>query len=166
MTKDHFIFTTIGALFVPVFEFMYGVGEAVYTAMIALLFFIVMDWISGTMAAMKDKSYGSSYGIDGVARTLFMLLLPAGGHLLDLVFKLPGILFGALTAGLLYHVIQSMVANSVRAGWGNWLPLNVLEALLKWVGSELDKKVQRATQRGGVTPELTVAPADEVTKDE
>ncbi|WP_138751845.1 phage holin family protein [Paenibacillus sinopodophylli] len=160
MSKVQTIWTAAGAIVVPAFEFLYGAGEAVYTSMIALLFFILMDWISGTRAAKKDMSYGSSYGIDGVARTLFMLLLPAGGHLLDLVFKLPGILFGALTAGLLYHVIQSMVANSIRAGWGEWLPLNVLEALLKWVGSELDKKVQRATQRGGVTPVT-----DEVTKD-
>ena len=80
-----------------------------------------------------------------------MLALPAGGHFLDQVFSLPGILFGALTAGLLYHVIQSMVANAIRAGWGVWLPLSVLEALLNWVGSELEKKIQRASDRGGVS---------------
>ncbi|WP_036718242.1 phage holin family protein [Paenibacillus harenae] len=151
MNKEHIIWTTLGAIFVPAFEFLYGVGEAVFTSMVALTFFILMDWISGTRAAKKDNSYASKYGIDGVSRTLFMLLLPAGGHLLDQVFSLPGILFGALTAGLLYHIIQSMVANSIRAGWGEWLPLSVFEALLKWVGSELEKKVQRATQRGGVT---------------
>lgn len=164
MNKGQTIITTVGAIIVPVFEFAYGAGEAVFTSMITLAFFILMDWISGIRAAMKDKSYGSSYGIDGIFRTFFMLALPAGGHFLDLVFNLPGILFGALTAGLLYHVIQSMVANAIRAGWGEWIPLNVLEVLLNWVGSELNKKLQRATQRGAVTPELTVVP-EEVNRD-
>lgn len=149
MTKGQGIWTIIGATVLPVFEFMYGAGEAVLTSMIGLIFFIIMDWISGSTAAKKDNSYGSSYGIEGIKRTFFMLLLPAGGHLLDQLFNLPGILFGAIVAGLLYHVINSMTANAIRAGWGNWLPLTVLEALLKWVGSELDKKVKRAAERGG-----------------
>lgn len=151
MDKGHTVCIAIEYIFLPAFEFIYGAGEAVITSMIALTFFIIMDWISGTRASKKDNSYASQYGIDGVARTLFMLLLPAGGHLLDQLFSLPGILFGALTAGLLYHVINSMTANAIRAGWGNWLPITILEALLKWVGSELDKKVHRAAQRGGDT---------------
>jgi phage-related holin len=138
MSKEHVIWTTAGTVILPVFEFFYGTGEAVLTSMIALLFFIILDWISGISAAQKDNSYGSSYGINGLGRTLFMLLLPAGGHLLDMVFKLPGLIFGALTAGLLYHVIQSMLANSIRAGWATWLPIAVIETLVKWVGSELE----------------------------
>lgn len=164
MTKGQGIWTALGAIFVPVFEFLYGAGEAVVTSMIALTFFVVLDWLSGSRASKKDNSYASRYGIDGIFRTFFMLLLPAGGNFLDDLFSLPGILFGALTAGLLYHVINSMIANAIRAGWGDWLPLNVLEALLKWVGSELDKKVQRAVQRGGVTPDLTIVPNEEVNK--
>lgn len=87
--------------------------------MAALMFFIAMDWISGVRAAKKDNIYGSKYGIDGVFRTFFMLLLPAGGHLLDAVLSSPGVVFGMLVAGLLYHVLQSMTANAVRAGWAD-----------------------------------------------
>lgn len=149
MNKGQAIWGGIGAVMLPVIEFLYGAGDAVVTAMIALLFFVGMDWISGSRASKKDNSYASKYGIDGIFRTFFMLLLPAGGHFLDLVFNLPGIIFGALVAGLLYHVINSMTANAIRAGWGEWLPLTVMEALLKWVGSELDKKIKRAADRGG-----------------
>jgi len=149
MNKETAFWGAVGAIAIPVFEFMYGAGEAVMIAVIALAFFIGMDWITGSRAAKKDNSYLSKYGIDGVFRTFFMLLLPAGGHLLDILFNLPGILFGVLVAGLLYHVINSMVANAIRAGWGDWLPLAALETLLKWVGSEMDKKIQRATDRGG-----------------
>ncbi|ANY66262.1 holin [Paenibacillus sp. BIHB 4019] len=150
MNKGQALITTAGAFVVPIFEYLYGAGDAVLTAMMALLFFVAMDWISGIRAAKKDFSYASKYGIDGVFRTFFMLALPAGGHLLDLLFNLPGLFFGALTAGLLYHVIQSMVANALRAGWGAWLPLNVFESLLSWVSSELDKKINRAAERGAI----------------
>lgn len=81
-----------------------------------------------------------------------MLLLPAGGHLLDMAVKLPGPFFGALTIGLLYHIIQSMTSNAIRAGWGDWLPLGMLDAISKWVKSELDKKIQRAAARKGDVP--------------
>lgn len=150
MNKGQAIWGSVGAAALPVFEFLYGSGKPVTGAVIALAFFILLDWISGSEAARKDNSYGSKYGIRGIARTLFIMLLPAGGHLLDDVFNLPGVLFGLLIAGLLYHVIQSMTANAVRAGWGDWIPVNILNAIIKWVGSELDKKVQRAVERGGL----------------
>jgi len=149
MNKEQAIWGTIGAIVVPVFEFMYGAGEAVAKAMIVLAFFIAMDWISGSSAAKKDKSYASKYGIDGIKRTFFMILLPAGGHGIDMIFGLPGILFGMFVAGLLYHTLKSMLANCIRAGWGDWLPINILELAINWVGSELDNKIKRAADRGG-----------------
>jgi phage-related holin len=149
LTKTQFAASGLGAIIVPVFDFFYGEADAVVTIMVALLFFIVMDWLSGIRAAKKDNTYASKYGLDGIFRTFFMLLLPAGGHLLDMVFGLPGVIFGALAVGTLYHVLQSMTANSIRAGWGDWLPISVLEVVLKWVGSELDKKIKRAAERAG-----------------
>lgn len=148
MNKEQTIWTGVGAAVVPVFEYLYGAGEAVTTAMAALLFFIIMDWISGTRAANKDNSYASRYGIDGLIRSFFMLLLPAGGTFLDKMFNFPGIVFGALAGGLLYHTIKSMVANSIRAGWGDYLPLWVFDKLLAWVKSEIDSKVKRSLERG------------------
>jgi len=143
------IFVSAGAIVVPAFEFMYGQGEAVVGIMTALLFFILMDWLSGIRAAKLDNTYGSRYGLDGVARTFFILLLPCGGHLLDVIFGLPGLIFGAISLGTLYHVLQSMIANSIRAGWGDWLPLPVLNWVIERVKSELDQKIQRSESRKG-----------------
>ncbi|MFC9540800.1 phage holin family protein [Lysinibacillus sp. NPDC056959] len=137
----------VGAIFVPVFEFLYGEGEVVMYTMTALFFFLVMDWISGVRASKKDKSYGSSYGIDGLFRSFFLLLLPAGGHLLDMIFGTPGVVFGLLAAGLLYHIIQSMTANAIRAGWGQWFPDWILTKLTEWVRSEIEAKFARAEER-------------------
>lgn len=131
----------------PVFEFLYGEGTAVVSIMGALAFFILLDWISGSRAARKDDTYSSKYGIDGVFRTFFMALLPAGGHLLDKAVGLPGILFGIFALGLIYHTLRSMTANAIRAGWAEWLPISILEKVIDWVGSEMEAKVNRALQR-------------------
>lgn len=153
MDKVKSFIIAAGAALVPAFDYLYGEGEAVAAIMATLLFFVIMDWISGVRAAKKDFTYASRYGLDGVIRTFFILLLPAGGHLLDVVLSLPGVIFGALAFGTLYHVVQSMTANSIRAGWGDWLPLPVLNTIIEWVKSELDKKIQRAESRKGGSAE-------------
>ncbi|WP_058301687.1 phage holin family protein [Gorillibacterium timonense] len=145
--KAQLISSSVGAVVLPVLTYFYGSGDAVVASMVALLFFICMDWLSGIRAAKKDNTYASKYGIDGVFRTFFLLLLPAGGHLLDAVMRSPGVIYGMMVAGLLYHIIQSMTANAVRAGWADWMPVAVLDWILKWVGSELEKKMQRAESR-------------------
>lgn len=136
-----------GAMLIPVFEFLYGEGEVVLSLMAALVFFIVMDWISGVRASKKDHSYRSKYGIDGVFRSFFILLLPAGGHLLDKIIGSPGLIFGILGAGIIYHVIQSMTANAIRAGWGEWVPEWILTRLTEWVKDELESKLARSEKR-------------------
>lgn len=144
---DRLIAAFIGGFVVPTFEFLYGEGDVVRYVMTALLFFVVMDWISGIRAAKKDNTYASKYGIDGVFRTFFILLLPAGGHLLDMALGLPGIIFGLLSFGVLYHVIQSMTANAIRAGWGEWVPDWLLNKLTDWVKNEIESKLARSEQR-------------------
>ncbi|GIN86984.1 hypothetical protein J6TS2_33700 [Heyndrickxia sporothermodurans] len=142
-----FIAALFGAILAPVFKFFYGDTEMVFYIVMALFFFIGLDWITGTRASKKDNSYASKYGLDGVFRTFFILLLPAGGHLLDKVFGSPDIIFGLLSFGVLYHVIQSMTANAIRAGWGNWFPDWILSKITDWVKSELESKLARSEQR-------------------
>lgn len=147
MVKEQTIAGAVGAVLLPVFEFFYGEGTAVMGAVITVAFFIGMDWLSGSAASRKDNTYASHYGIDGVFRTFFMLLLPAGGHLLDNVLSSPGIVFGIFVAGLLYHTTKSMTANAVRAGWANWLPISMIDKVADWVQSEIESKIDRANKR-------------------
>src|SRR5690625_2990109 len=141
------IAATFGAFLVPAFEYLYGEGEVVLALMAALVFFIAMDWITGIRASKKEQSYGTKYGIDGVFRSFFILLLPAGGHLLDKIIGSPGLIFGILGAGIIYHVIQSMTANAIRAGWGEWVPDWILTRLTEWVKQEIESKLARSKQR-------------------
>ncbi|WP_313894297.1 phage holin family protein [Psychrobacillus sp.] len=144
---DKIIPLLFGAVFIPLFEFFYGKGEVVIYTMTALAFFNVMDWISGTRSAKKDKTYASKYGIDGVFRSFFILMLPAGGHLMDMISGVHGVFFGILSFGVLYHLIQSMTANSIRAGWGKWVPEWLLVKLTDWVKEEIETKIARSSKR-------------------
>ncbi|WP_246234966.1 phage holin family protein [Bacillus aquiflavi] len=147
MSVEKTIASITGALLIPIFEFLYGEGDVVIYTMAALLFFVVMDWISGTRASKKDDTYLSKYGIDGIFRTFFILLLPAGGHLLDMIVGSPGVMFGLLSFGIIYHLIQSMTANAIRAGWGQWVPDWLLTKLTEWVKAEIENKMRRAEKR-------------------
>lgn len=147
MSIENLIPALVGGVLLPVFEFLYGEGMQVLYTVLALVFFIMLDWVAGIRAAKKDATYSSKYGIDGVFRTFFMICLPAGGHFLDMIFGLPSVFFGVLAAGLLYHTIKSATANAIRAGWGQWIPENVLNLLTDWVRSEIESKSSWARRR-------------------
>jgi hypothetical protein len=147
-SSQKFASSVIGGFLTSAFAFFYGSGVVVIYGMLALVFFIGLDWIAGIRASEKDDTYASKYGRDAVFRTFFMILLPAGGHILDVWFQLPvPAIFGLLVGGLLLHTIKSMTANVVRAGWGEWVPAWMLERLVSWVQSEIESKTQRALQR-------------------
>ncbi|WP_245796532.1 hypothetical protein [Domibacillus antri] len=59
----------------------------------------------------------------------------------------PGIVFGLLSFGTLYHIIQSMTANALRAGWGEWFPDWILNRLTEWAKEEIESKLARTEQR-------------------
>ncbi|WP_240764762.1 phage holin family protein [Paenibacillus dendritiformis] len=140
-------FSGVGAAIVPGLQFLYGTSQIVVSVMAAILFFILMDWLSGISAAKQDGTYASTYGLGGLRRTLFILLFPAGGHLLDAALGLPDVVFGLFAFGILYHTIQSMTANAIRAGWGGFFPEWLVTKLMEWVKSELENKLARATSR-------------------
>lgn len=144
-TLEYGVPAAAGAFLVPTFEFLYGSGEVRFLVMVLLALLIFMDWLSGIRAAKIDNSYSSEYGLAGIWRTAFILFLPAIGHLLDRILNLQGVIFGLFAFGIIYHVLNSMTANSVRAGWGKWIPNQVIE----WVSSEIQKKIQRSNERKG-----------------
>lgn len=137
----------VGAVIMPVFEFFFGGGLVVFYVMIALLWFIGLDWVAGYRASKKDNSYASEYGIDGAFRTGFMLMLPAGGHFIDMAFGLPSLAFGFLAGMLLWHTLHSVAANAIRAGWGRWVPEAALKKIAEWVKPEIDSKENRSAMR-------------------
>ena len=150
MKTETTVWGVLGGILIPIFEYFYGPDPTAITMMAALTFFLVLDWITGVRAAVKDKSYSSKYGIDGMFRSFFILLLPAGAHMIGKIYDFPNIVMGIFIGFLLLHISKSMVANAIRCGWGEWIPLKLLDVLMKWAESELDKKFERSISRGGI----------------
>lgn len=139
-TQANAIAAATGAMVGPVFHYFYGTGRT--DILVALLFCIALDWITGIQAAKKkDKTYSSEYGLSRIPRTLFLLSLPALGNLLDRVMGTPGFLFYGVTFGLIYHTWNSLTANATRAGWP------VPKAVAKLVESEIRAKTDRAMRQ-------------------
>lgn len=108
-----------------------------------LMMVVGLDWITGSKASKLDGTYSSQYGIEGIARTVVLFLLPCLAHMFDIAFKLPDFFFFMVTGGLIYHIFNSFTANCVRVGWDKWIPTWLLES----VASEIQAKIQRSDAR-------------------
>ncbi|EOP94118.1 toxin secretion/phage lysis holin [Bacillus cereus HuB4-4] len=120
-----------------------------------LMMVVGLDWITGSKASKLDGTYSSQYGIEGIARTVVLFLLPCLAHMFDIAFKLPDFFFFMVTGGLIYHIFNSFTANCVRVGWDKWIPTWLLES----VASEIQAKIQRSDARkdkGGDTNETEI----------
>lgn len=136
-----------GGFLLPAFTFLYGEGRTVVISMILLAILVGFDWLSGWSASRRDGTYSSQYGIEGVARTAIVLMLPAVGNLADQVVGTPSVIYGLILLGLIYHTLKSFVANSIRAGWSDHLPLWIIERLIEFAWQEIEAKIGRATKR-------------------
>jgi phage-related holin len=122
---------------------LYGGTEYNLLCMAALFLAISFDWIGGTVASKKDGSYASAYGIQGLVRTVVMLLLPVFGVLIDNIFQTPNVAFFMFWGGLMYHTLNSMTANFTRAGWDKLIPNWAID----YVSSEIESKINRSNSR-------------------
>ncbi|HHK5547701.1 phage holin family protein [Bacillus sp. FSL K6-0273] len=124
-----------------IFNFLYGKSNLIW--IIILVWVVVLDWITGSKASKLDGTYSSQYGIEGIARTVVLFLLPSLAHLFDIAFKLPEFFYFMVTGGLIYHIFNSFTANCVRIGWDKWIPTWLLES----VSSEIEAKIRRSNSR-------------------
>lgn len=62
------------------FGFLFGTANGLFYALIA---FIVLDYISGVMAAWVKKELSSEIGAKGIVKKVFILVIVAVGNLLD-----------------------------------------------------------------------------------
>lgn len=111
--------------------------------MIALLTFMVLDYISGVFVAIKRKKVSSAVGYKGILKKCGILLGVAVGHILDAyVIKSGAGLMAACQAFFLANEGISILENLGRLGVKYPAKLkNVLEALKSESDKEKDKNV-------------------------
>lgn len=74
------IFKNILAWICTIISFLFGDMEGMLIALIAL---IILDYISGVIAAAVEKRLSSEVGAKGIAKKIFMLLIVALANIVD-----------------------------------------------------------------------------------
>lgn len=109
-------------------DFIKGIMAAVCTAlgfvfgdmdglMIALIALIVLDYISGVVAAIAEKRLSSAVGAKGIAKKVFMLLIVAVANIVDINVIGEGHVLKSVTS--VFYVANeciSLIENAGRLG--------------------------------------------------
>ena len=118
------LFSAIGAAF----SFLVGGVDKLITA---LLIFVVLDYLTGLIAAWKTATLDSKKGFDGIKRKVVMLLVVIMAHWIDVS------IFGISTCrsmmifAYLGNEGLSIVENLDRMGYGEYIPAFIREKLVQ-----------------------------------
>ena len=138
-------FTTTGA---ALGYYLGGLDGLIY----ALIGFVVVDYITGVLAAITERRVSSAIGFRGISRKVVIFTLIGLAHLLDVhVIGTPGVL---RTATILFYLSNegiSLVENATRLG----LPIPAQ------MRGALDAIANRDDQRPSLTTMPTTDPVKE-----
>ena len=83
----------------------------------ALIAFVVIDYITGVMCAIADKSLSSEVGFKGICRKVLIFLLVVIGNIIDVqVLGAPGVLRTAVIFFYLSNEGVSLLENAAHLG--------------------------------------------------
>ena len=118
------LFSAIGAAF----SFLVGGVDKLITA---LLIFVVLDYLTGLIAAWLSVILDSKKGFDGIKRKFIMLIIVIMAHWIDVS------IFGISTCrsmvifAYLGNEGLSIVENLDRMGYGEYIPAFIREKLVQ-----------------------------------
>ena len=85
--------------------------------MIALVVFVILDYVTGIMCAINDKKLSSAVGFRGICRKVLIFLLVGVAHIVDLhVVGSCSALRGAVVCFYLSNEGVSMLENAAHLG--------------------------------------------------
>ena len=108
------IFKNILAGVCTVLSFLFGDIEGLMVALIAL---IILDYISGVIAAAVEKRLSSEVGAKGIAKKIFMLLIVALANIVDINVIGDGHVLKTVT--VVFYICNeciSLIENAGRIG--------------------------------------------------
>ena len=83
----------------------------------ALIAFVVIDYITGVMCAISDKTLSSEVGFKGICRKVLIFLLVGIGNIIDVqVLGSPGVLRTAVIFFYLSNEGVSLLENAAHLG--------------------------------------------------
>ena len=108
------IFKNILAGICTVLSFLFGDMEGLMVALVAL---IILDYISGVIAAAVEKRLSSEVGAKGIAKKIFMLLIVALANIVDINVIGDGHVLKTVT--VVFYICNeciSLIENAGRIG--------------------------------------------------
>ena len=108
------IFKNIMAGICTILSFLFGDMEGLMVALIAL---IILDYISGVIAAAVEKRLSSEVGAKGIAKKIFMLLIVALANIVDINVIGEGHVLKTVT--VVFYICNeciSLIENAGRIG--------------------------------------------------
>ena len=129
------IFKNIMAGICTVLSFLFGDMEGLMVALIAL---IILDYISGVIAAAVEKRLSSEVGAKGIAKKIFMLLIVALANIVDINVIGDGHVLKTVT--VVFYICNeciSLIENAGRIGVP--VPKKLLDVLEQLRDKDNDK---------------------------
>lgn len=108
------IFKNIMAGLCTILSFLFGDMEGMMVALVAL---IILDYISGVIAAAVEKRLSSEVGARGIAKKIFMLLIVALANIVDINVIGDGHVLKTVT--VVFYICNeciSLIENAGRIG--------------------------------------------------
>ncbi|MEY8459024.1 phage holin family protein [Lactococcus ileimucosae] len=124
VTGFKIVCSTVGGFIGSIFGELDGV-------LYALLIFLVIDYITGVMAAVVEKKLSSSIGFKGIFKKIVLVFLVSVAHIIDTnILKYGGVIRTTVIFFYLSNEGLSILENAVRIG----LPIpEKLKELLKHI---------------------------------
>ena len=129
------IFKNILAGVCTVLSFLFGDMEGLMVALVAL---IILDYISGVIAAAVEKRLSSEVGAKGIAKKIFMLLIVALANIVDINVIGDGHVLKTVT--VVFYICDeciSLIENAGRIGVP--VPKKLLDVLEQLRDRDKDK---------------------------
>lgn len=83
---------------------------------LALIIFIIIDYVTGVISAICNKKLSSAVGFHGILKKIFILLLVAVGNILDGVLGLGGVIRSAVIFFYIANEGISIIENAANIG--------------------------------------------------
>lgn len=128
----------ITAVLCAVFSYMYGEFDGMLKA---LVFCMAIDYITGLIAAYKNRELSSKIGFLGLAKKFVMLLIVALGHIIDVeIFSEAMFMKSAVCGFYIANEGLSILENTATIGVK--YPEKLLKAL-KQVNTDNEKEEEK-----------------------
>lgn len=106
-------FKTFCAFLGAVLGYVFGSWDGF---ILALIVFIIIDYLTGVICAVCDKKLSSEIGFKGILKKIFILLMVGVGNILDGILGLGGVIRSAVIFFYLANEGISIVENAAALG--------------------------------------------------